>query len=301
MKVINIGSLNIDHIYRIDRFLLPGETKSAASYTVNAGGKGLNQSIALAKAGATVYHGGVVGADGGILLDVLRDAGVHLEFLQQLQETCGHAIIQVDDAGQNCILLHGGTNQQLTRPYIDCLLQHCTSEDILLLQNETNFVDYIIEQAAQRNIRIAFNAAPMQAAVQQYPLDRLSWLIVNEVEGAQLVGGNSFEETMRRLRKAYPNTAIVLTLGAAGVWYCDATQEYRLGACSIPRIVDTTAAGDTFLGYFLAGMLSNSSVHEALTRATVASALAIGHPGAAISIPLASDVEHALRSPQYAL
>ena len=299
MKVINIGSLNLDHVYRVDRFLLPGETKSSQSYKITAGGKGLNQSIALAKAGATVYHGGVVGENCELLSQALRDAGVHLEHLMHLREPCGHAVIQVDDKGQNCILIYGGTNRMLSRQYIDDLLDHSCSDDIILVQNETNLVDYIIEQAARRGVRVAMNAAPMNDAVRQYALEKLHWLIVNEIEGAQLSGKGTYGEMMEGLRAAYPQTAIVLTLGSEGVWYRDERQDIRLSACQISNLVDTTAAGDTFVGYFLESILSGARERDALVRASVASALAIERLGAAESIPLADEVRRALASGRY--
>ncbi|HHY53044.1 MAG TPA: ribokinase [Clostridiales bacterium] len=299
MKVINVGSLNLDHVYRVDRFLLPGETKPSQSYKITAGGKGLNQSIALAKAGATVYHGGAVGENCELLLQALRNAGVHLEYLMHLREPCGHAVIQVDDQGQNCILIHGGTNRMLNRQYIDDLLGHSCSDDIVLVQNETNLVDYVIEQAARRGVRVAMNAAPISEEVKRYPLEKLHWLIVNEIEGAQLTGQKSYEEIMNHLQKSYPQTAIVMTLGSEGVWYRDGHQDIRLSACQVSNLVDTTAAGDTFVGYFLESILSGARERDALVRASVASALAIERLGAAESIPLASEVEKALASGRY--
>ncbi len=299
MKVINVGSLNLDHVYRVDRFLLPGETKSSQSYKITAGGKGLNQSIALAKAGATVYHGGVVGENCELLSQALRDAGVHLEHLMHLREPCGHAVIQVDDQGQNCILIYGGTNRMLSQQYIDDLLDHSCSDDIILVQNETNLVDYIIEQAARRGVRVAMNAAPMSDEVKGYPLEKLHWLIVNEIEGAQLAGKKNYGEIMDGLRAAYPQTAIALTLGSEGVWYRDQHQDIRLSACQISNLVDTTAAGDTFVGYFLESILSGARERDALVRASVASALAIERLGAAESIPLADEVRKALTSGRY--
>ena len=299
MKVINVGSLNLDHVYRVDRFLLPGETKSSQSYKITAGGKGLNQSIALAKAGATVYHGGVVGENCELLSQALRDAGVHLEHLMHLREPCGHAVIQVDDQGQNCILIYGGTNRMLSQQYIDDLLDHSCSDDIILVQNETNLVDYIIEQAARRGVRVAMNAAPMSDEVNGYPLEKLHWLIVNEIEGAQLAGKKNYGEIMDGLRAAYPQTAIALTLGSEGVWYRDQHQDIRLSACQISNLVDTTAAGDTFVGYFLESILSGARERDALVRASVASALAIERLGAAESIPLADEVHKALTSGRY--
>ncbi|MDD7222448.1 MAG: PfkB family carbohydrate kinase, partial [Eubacteriales bacterium] len=106
MKIVNLGSLNLDHVYQVDRFLLPGETKASKSLTDNAGGKGLNQSIAAVRTGAEVYHAGYFGANSDMLRKVLVDSGVHTEWMEDhLDIPCGHTVIQVDDAGQNCILL----------------------------------------------------------------------------------------------------------------------------------------------------------------------------------------------------
>ena len=168
MKIVNLGSLNVDHVYRVDRFLLPGETKASKGLNDNAGGKGLNQSIAAARTGAEVYHAGYFGAGSEMLREVLQNAGVHMEWMEDHMDIpCGHTMIQVDDQGQNCILLFGGTNMCLTEAYIDGVLDQCTPDDILLLQNETNLVPYIIEEAAKRGIPCAMNAAPMDDGVKE--------------------------------------------------------------------------------------------------------------------------------------
>ena len=213
MKIVNLGSLNVDHVYRVDHFLLPGETKASQSLTANAGGKGLNQSVAAARTGVDVYHAGYYGTGSEILIDALNRAGVRLDLMEEKDMPNGHAIIQVDDAGQNCILLYGGTNVCLTEEYVDRVLDACTPDDILLLQNETNLIPYIIESAAKRGIPAAMNAAPMDEGVKAYPIGKLRYLIVNEIEGAALAGGESFEETMANLIAAYPDTGILLTLG----------------------------------------------------------------------------------------
>ena len=232
-----------------------------------------------------------------MLRTVLVDSGVHTEWMEDhLDIPCGHTVIQVDDAGQNCILLFGGTNVCLTEEYIDRVLDQCGPDDILLLQNETNLVPYIIEQAAKRGIPAAMNAAPMDEGVKDYPIGRLRYLIVNEIEGAALAGGNSFEETMDNLIAAYPGVGILLTLGSAGAWFHDGDRDIRMGCCKVEKVVDTTAAGDTFLGYFLAGMLDKLDPAEALKRATFASALTIQSPGAADSIPTVDQVEAAMAS-----
>ena len=108
MKVLNFGSLNLDYVYQVDHFTKPGETQSAFSQTVNPGGKGLNQSIALKKAGIDVYHAGCVGKGGQMLKDLLEKSGVKTEYLYPCDEIQGNAVIQVDPKGQNSILLFGG-------------------------------------------------------------------------------------------------------------------------------------------------------------------------------------------------
>jgi len=297
MKIVNLGSLNVDHVYRVDRFLLPGETKASKGLTDNAGGKGLNQSIAAARTGAEVYHAGYFGAGSEMLRAVLARAGVHTDWMEDHLDTpCGHTMIQVDDEGQNCILLFGGTNVCLTEAYVDWVLEQCTADDILLIQNETNLVPYIIQAAAARGIPVAMNAAPMDEGVKHYPIGKLRWLIVNEIEGAALAGGGSFEEIMANLTAAYPDTGILLTLGSAGAWFHDGDREIRVGCAKVPKVVDTTAAGDTFLGYFLAGMLEKMDPAQALKRATYASAITIQFPGAADSIPDKKNVEQVMAS-----
>lgn len=296
MKIVNLGSLNVDHVYRVDHFLLPGETKASMSLRENAGGKGLNQSVAASRTGVEVYHAGYYGTGSGILIDALTRAGVKLDLMEEKDMPNGHAIIQVDDAGQNCILLYGGTNVCLTEAYVDSVLDACTPDDILLLQNETNLIPYIIEAAAKRGIPTAMNAAPMDEGVKAYPIDKLRYLIVNEIEGAALAGGSSFEETMANLIAAYPNTGILLTLGSAGAWFHEGDRDIRMGCAKVPKVVDTTAAGDTFLGYFLAGMLDKLDPAQAMKRATYASALTIQKEGAADSIPNVAQVEAVMAS-----
>lgn len=116
MKVLNFGSLNMDYVYDVPHFVQPGETISSSSRSVFAGGKGLNQSVALAKAGAETYHAGCVGYDGDILKEILADAGVNTEYiLEEKNEQSGHTIIQVEPNGQNCIIVFGGTNHRIMR------------------------------------------------------------------------------------------------------------------------------------------------------------------------------------------
>ena len=155
MKVLNIGSLNLDHVYQVDHILMPGETESSSSLNHFLGGKGMNQSTALAKAGVEVYHGGMIGQDGQPFLDACKEYGIHDEYLKQISGETGHTIIQIDRNAQNCILLFGGANQKLTKEYIDETLSHFDAGDILLLQNEVNLLPYIVDAAYARGMQIA--------------------------------------------------------------------------------------------------------------------------------------------------
>ena len=293
MPILNFGSLNIDHVYRVDTFVQPGETKHSKAYMINSGGKGLNQSIAAAKAGSQVFHAGIAGKDGGFLVEKLQAAGVDTSLMQASPEVSGHAIIQVADSGQNCILLYGGTNQMLTEAYINQTLESFDSEGLVLLQNETNLVGEIIKKAAKKGLKVALNAAPYSEKVNSYPINLLDWLIVNEVEGAGIVGGEADENLLQRLAERYPKAGILLTLGSRGAQCVQNGHFASIGSCKV-QAVDTTAAGDTFSGFFLYGVLEGLSLAETLRLATAASAICVQRPGAADSIPTLAEVRQAL-------
>lgn len=293
MRILNFGSLNIDHVYRVDSFVQPGETKHSKAYMINSGGKGLNQSIAAAKAGSEVFHAGMIGRDGGVLVEKLHEAGVDTSLARSSDEVSGHAIIQVADSGQNCILLYGGTNQMLTEEYIDQTLDAFGREGLVLLQNETNLVGEIIEKATQRGLKVAMNAAPYSAEVNSYPINKLDWLIVNEVEGSEVAQAPVDEHLLARLVEKFPKAGILLTLGSRGAQACQNGRSFAINSCRV-KAVDTTAAGDTFSGYFLYGVLEGLTLPETLRLATTASALAVQRPGAADSIPTKAEVDNAI-------
>ena len=293
MKVLNFGSVNIDYVYQMAHFIRPGETAPCTALTAGCGGKGLNQSIALAKAGAAVYHAGLYGKEGQFLLDTMQAAGVDTSLMRVGTGANGHAIIQVDESGQNCIILYGGTNRQITQAYVDEVLSHFEAGDVLVLQNEINELPYIMRKAHEKGLRIAFNAAPYGPEVLAYPLETVTWLIVNEVEGAGLSGRTAYEEIAQTLAQKYPSMNIMLTMGKSGCLYQSADETVRLGACHVDAI-DTTAAGDTFIGYFVRGILEGLSMRDTLRQATVASAIAVTRPGAAGSVP---SVQEVLASP----
>ena len=278
MKVLNFGSLNIDLVYRVRDFVRPGETISAQEFARFAGGKGLNQSVALARAGAKVIHAGAVGADGGFLLELLRESGVDCSAVAVVDDVpTGHAVIQVSDAGENAIVRYPGATHRIAAELIDRALATTEPGDVLLLQNEISAMSDIMRRATERNLRIFFNPAPMTEAVASYPLELVDTLIVNETEWEAL---NACRPALR--------CNILKTLGARGALYNDSI---FVPAQRVDDVVDTTAAGDTFIGYFIAELLAGKDVESAMKTATAASAWCIQRAGAAPSIPRRSDLE----------
>ena len=152
MKVLNIGSMNLDYVYQLDHIVQPGETESSSELNVHLGGKGMNQTVALAKAGVEVYHGGMIGEDGNAFLECCKEFGINADYIKQVNTKTGHAIIQIDKNAQNCILLYGGANQQLTAEYVDETLAAFGAEDVLLLQNEVNMLPYIVDKAYEKGM-----------------------------------------------------------------------------------------------------------------------------------------------------
>lgn len=288
MKVLNFGSLNLDYVYAMDEFVQPGETRACLGRQVHCGGKGLNQSIAMARAGLPVWHAGILGAEGGILRETLAAAGVQTEFLRQSEAPGGHTVIQVDRHGQNSILLYPGTNAALTEDFVDAVLSAFGPGDVVLLQNEINLVSYIMRRAAERGLAIAFNASPFNG-VEEYPLELVRWLFVNEIEGGALSGETEPEAILRALRARFPKTEVILTLGSDGSMWAGEGGSSFCPACRV-QAVDTTGAGDTFTGYFLRGILGEDCGLDPLTLATQASAIAVTRPGAAPSVPTLPEV-----------
>lgn len=297
MKLLDFGSLNIDHTYQLSHLVRPGETLASDSYHKSEGGKGFNQAVALAKAGQEVYLAGAIGQDGLFLRDYLQELGVHTEHLCVLDAPTGHAMIQLDTEGQNCIILFGGTNCMITEAMIDEVLADFGAGDYLLLQNEISHVDSIICAAHAKGMHIILNPSPMSPELLTWPLELVEWFILNEIEGADITGKTQPEEMLDELLRRYPACHVVLTLGERGSVYADATQ--RIAQSIVPaHTVDTTAAGDTFTGYFIHALLQGEAIQQALKTAACASAITVSRPGAGRSIPAAEEVQAAMKEAQ---
>lgn len=316
MKILNFGSLNIDYVYAVEHFIRPGETMSSIRRDVLAGGKGLNQSVALARSlgGAEsggigkshggqidkieIFHAGGIGkADGAFLKKLLEESGVNVDYVYEHDEASGHAIIQVEPSGQNCIILFGGANQMQSRSYVDKVLANFSAGDFIVLQNEINELSYIIEEAHKKGMEIFLNPSPCDEKIEKLPLQHVDYFLLNEVEAADILktsaGGEKFsaDEMISSLRKKFTSAKIVLTLGKDGVAYYDGEKIYKHGIYDV-KVVDTTAAGDTFTGYFVSGVAQKFSPEETLRLASVASSIAVSRKGAAPSIPTIDEVNN---------
>lgn len=299
MNLLNFGSLNIDYVYRVKTFVRPGETIAAESFQRFAGGKGLNQSIALARAGASVKHAGRIGPEGSFLTDALRNEGVDCSGVSVCGIPTGHAVIQVSDSGENCIVLFGGANLEIPEAEIVSALRRMEAGDLLLVQNEISPLETVISAAAARGMRIFFNPAPMTDGVRRFPLHLMDTLIVNETEGAALAECSvhePYEKILAILHSRYPRQNLLMTRGGEGAVYFSREEDViPVPAAPVERILDTTGAGDTFLGYFLSGIAAGSPVKETLRRASVAAALCVSRRGAAESIPMSAEVDAAMQ------
>lgn len=293
MKILNFGSCNIDYVYSLDHIVAAGETETTASLSVFEGGKGLNQSVALARAGVKVFHAGCIGEGGDFLRRLLDRNGVDTSLLETVEEKNGHAIIQVSREGENSIFLYAGSNECVTREQIDRTLQNFDAGDLLILQNEISEPEYLVEAAYKRGMRIMLNPSPFNERIARLDFDRLSYLILNEVEARAVSGCESAEEALPWFRARYPRLAVMLTLGKKGCIYLDANVRLCHPVFRV-QAVDTTAAGDTFTGYFAAGIAAGDDIQTVLRVASCAAALSVSRMGAAPSIPTKDEVLAAL-------
>ena len=284
MSVLNFGSCCIDHVYSVPHFAAPGETLPCSDYQVHPGGKGLNQSIAMAAAGAKVRHAGKVGEDGRWLLELMASKNIDVSMMKVDAGPTGHANIQVTTEGENSIVLFGGANRTITKSDIDEVLEDVRSGEFLLLQNEISALDYLIDRAREKKMRVVFNAAPMSGDVNALPLEAIELLVINEIEGFELTKKTAPDDIIAILSSRFASTNILLTLGAAGSIYAGKGDSVFQPAMKVDAI-DTTAAGDTYVGFFLAGYSAGNSVEECLALATSAAAVCVTRAGAATSIP----------------
>jgi len=293
-ELVNLGSLCIDHVYAVPSIVRPGETLLGHDPVRHAGGKGLNQSLAAARAGASVVHVGCVGTDGAWLKDVLAQAGVDVSGVRVCEsDPTGHAVIQVAPHGENAIVIVGGANRRIQPGDVRRAIDRVGRDGWLLMQNEINDIEDVIEAARRANVRLALNIAPVDGREANYVLDSVELLLLNEIEAAALTHETDPKHALERLARERPRQHVVITLGLHGVLYACGDERIALPAFEVAA-VDETAAGDAFIGHLMAAWIQNVPIRERLRRASAAGALAVCVPGAAPAIPDAESVRQFL-------
>ncbi|MDK8874168.1 MULTISPECIES: ribokinase [Paracoccus] len=281
MTIYNLGSINIDHVYRLPALPRPGETLHAQSYAQGLGGKGANQSVAAARAGADVVHLGAMAASDGWVLGRLAEAGVQTSAIARLPDIAtGHAIILVDTAGENSIVLHGGANLALPATLASGI--GFGPDDILLMQNETNLQAETAALARRAGARVIYSAAPFSIAALREVLPHVSILSVNEIEA---------RDTFAAFGEDLPVEGLLVTRGAEGAEFRDLRggQAWHQPAFAV-EAVDTTGAGDCFTGWFAAGLARGENPPTALRHAAAAAALQVTRRGAGDAMPDRTEV-----------
>ena len=285
MKILNFGSINKDFVYLVDDFVQPGETISSNRHDIFLGGKGLNQSVALAHAGVSIYHAGCIDKKDSSIINELNNWGVNTENILGLKKPTGHAIIQVNKKGENSIIIHGGTNHSITSHQIDSCLKKFGIGDILVLQNEINNIEEIIDKAYKKGMKIFFNPAPFSKKILNYPLNKVHTIIFNQSEGNGLsMGVNAPKKILEIISKKYPSSNLLITLGEKGSIFKNKKNIIRTDAVQV-KTIDTTAAGDTYIGYYIASFSKNQSIRNCMKIASLAASITVTKIGGAISIP----------------
>jgi len=308
-KVLCFGSINVDEFYHIPNIVRPGETIASTLNVTRPGGKGANQSVAIAKAGGRVFHAGKVGRDGVWIKELMQRAGVNVSrVLESEHEITGRGIIQLaDKTHENAIIFLPGTNKSLTAADATKALEGFGNQDWLLLQNEVSAGEEALRIAAEKGMAVVFNPAPFEAAiVKGFQMDKVDVLVLNKTEAEDLSRAVREVKRVEEVFKWWGRLKVlVVTKGAEGAVAWLKGKEGEMVEIVVPaekaEVIDTTGAGDTFTGYFVAAML-RALVHPrdesfietakiALHEAVVAAALTVEREGGMEAIPSLEEVK----------
>ena len=288
MAVYNLGSINADLFYQVPHLLAPGETLASTEHSRGLGGKGANMSVAIARAAARAVHIGAVGSDGRWAVERLLEYGVDTRNIVELDVPTGHAVIMVDDHGENAILLYPGANRALTETHIASALAVATEADTFVFQNETSAQIEGATLASSKGMRVVYAAAPFDAHSVEAVLPMLDILVMNAIEAQQLTDALGVALTDLPVRD------VIVTLGGDGCRWVNTDDGTDKTFPAIPITpVDTTGAGDTFTGFLVAGLDRGLPMEQAISLGQQAGAIMVTRHGTADVIPDLKDIEDA--------
>ena len=308
-KILVVGSLNMDYVLNTERLPEKGETLAAREFLKVHGGKGVNQSVAIKRLGEKGVAPVMVGClgkdpDGEELIEALKNESIPGDFIQRSDELkTGIAFITVSDDGDNTIVVHPGSNHGLTVDWVQSAIDTHLDAKMLVLQMEIplDVIISTIERAYDYGIPVVLNPSPFKALPKE-TLQKVHTLVVNEVEAMQIVKSIGDYDALdpKNLvalleKSGFPQ--VILTLGDQGVYYNGDSKEddgtIHHQAARVVQVVDPTAAGDSFLGAYVAGCCRGYSLNQAVSYGILAGALAVTKAGAQPSIPAAKDLNTA--------
>jgi ribokinase len=303
VNVTVLGSINMDVVTNVKRHPVTGETVKGWGTEYYPGGKGANQAVAAHLAGGNVTMIGATGNDpfSKKLLENFEAVGLKTNYILQKDTNSGLAFITVNSARDNNIILSEGANAELSIDDVKKILSVINRTDILLLQNEIPWLTtrYAIEAAYKKGIKIVLNPAPA-SNVDKKILEKIDVLVLNESEanymtGIEILNYSTAKEALTKLID-YGTKEVILTLGVNGALYSNIDKELLYTPSFKVRVEDTTAAGDTFIGAFIAEMSTNKPIEDCLKFATAASAITVTKKGAQLSIPKRREIEEFLQA-----
>ena len=284
MTIYNLGSINIDYFYKLPHLVKPGETLSSKLFYSTLGGKGANQSIAISRAGGEVFHGGLINEKDKEFLKIMKKSKVDTRYVLFSKEPTGHAIVAIDETnGDNQIILYPSCNNKITKTHVHTFLKNTKNGDWALSQNETNMTEYFFKKASERGLFICYSAAPFIASQTIKLLTLVDLLILNEMEMQELI--KEAKTDVKNLSVPH----IIITMGKKGVKYFGKNEEIYVPGKKVD-VFDTTGAGDTFLGYFLAFFDKTKNIQSSLDIANSAASIQVTRNGASIAIPNLKEV-----------
>ena len=285
MAIYNLGSINIDYFYKAPHLLQAGETLAASDFSQGLGGKGANQSVACACSGAQIFHIGHLHEKDNNWLSFLQSSGVDISHIKLGDVPTGHAVIIIDEtSGENQILLLAGANGAIDKSALEDSLAQATSSDWALCQNETNLGVEFLQMAHAKGLSICYSAAPFVKEVVLSVLEIVDLLVVNEIEAAEI------EKALAAPPAQWGVAHLIITKGGAGAEYYGKDGQFHQPAHKV-KAVDTTGAGDTYLGFLLGRLSMGDGMKQAMAIASKAAAIQVTRYGTAEAIPLMSELE----------